>query len=258
MKLIPGTLRAGGARFSSTHWSLVVEAGDGQSQGAERALADLCRHYWPPIYTFVRRRGHPACEAQDLTQAFFLHVLEKRLYARADPTRGRFRTFLLAALKHFLADAHAQEQALKRGGDREFLPLSEELFAAEAASFLAPESVDGTMLADDADQFFEARWAAALVGRALETLQNAYAADGRANLFGTLRPFLGGGDAPPPDHQELAARLGLPVNTLRTHIHRLRERYRNTLRGEVTDTVAGEGEVQDELRHLLRVLIHRT
>ena len=125
-------------------------------------------------------------------------------------------------------------------------------------AFLAPEACDGTTPADDADQFFEARWAAALVGRALETLQNAYVADGSGNLFSTLRPFLGGGDALPPDHQELAAHLGLPVNTLRTHIHRLRERYRATLRAEVADTVAGAGEVQDELRHLLRVLINQT
>ncbi len=120
-----------------------MEAGDVHNQVAERALADLCRRYWPPIYTFVRRRGHRAGEAQDLTQAFFVHVLEKRLYTRADRARGRFRTFLLATLKHFLADAHAQEQALKRGGGCEFLPLSEELFAAESAAFIAPETAGG-------------------------------------------------------------------------------------------------------------------
>ncbi len=255
MKLIPGTLQEGGARFSSTHWSLVVEAADVQSQVAEGALADLCRRYWPPIYTFVRRRGHRACEAQDLTQAFFVHVLEKRLYARADPARGRFRTFLLAALKHFLADAQAREQALKRGGGCEFLPLSEELLAAESASFIAPEMPLAAARTDGADRLFEARWAAALLGRALETLESAYTAEDRGTLFRALRPFLGGADAPPPDHRELATRLGLPVNTLRTHIHRLRGGYRAALRAEVADTVAAENEVQDELRHLLRVLM---
>ncbi len=255
VKLIPGTLQGGGAQFTSTHWSLVVAATDARSQVAERALADLCRHYWPPIYTFVRRRGHQACEAQDLTQAFFVHVLEKRLYGRADPARGRFRTFLLATLKHFLADAHAQEQALKRGGGREFLALSEKVFAAESEAFLVSDGADGTLPSDAADRLFEARWAAALLGRALETLRSAYDAEGRENLFRVLRPFLGGGNTPPPDHQELAARLGLPINTLRTHIHRLRERYRTALRAEVADTVVAESDVQDELRHLLRVMI---
>lgn len=234
-----------------------MEAGDVHNQVAERALADLCRRYWPPIYTFVRRRGHRAGEAQDLTQAFFVHVLEKRLYTRADRARGRFRTFLLATLKHFLADAHAQEQALKRGGGCEFLPLSEELFAAESAAFIAPETAGGKNGADGADRLFEARWAAAILARTLETLRNAYATEGREALFNTLRPFLGGGGVPPPDHQELAVHLGLPVNTLRTHIHRLRERYRAALHAEVADTVAAESEVQDELRHLLRVLIEQ-
>ena len=134
---MPGTLQAGGALFASTHWSMVVEAGDAHSQVAEQAPADLCRCYWPPVYTFVRRRGHPAADAQDLTQAFFAFVLEKRVYTRADPDRGRFRTFLLTALKHFLADARARTQALKRGDDDEFLPLSEELLATEAAAFIA-------------------------------------------------------------------------------------------------------------------------
>ncbi len=241
--------------FASTHWSLVVEAGDAPSQAAERALADLCHHYWPPVYTFVRRRGHPASDAQDLTQAFFVHVLEKRVYARADPSRGRFRSFLLAALKHFLADAHARTQTRKRGSDYEFLPLSEEVLAAEPAAFIACDTADAVGDRDPEDRHFEERWAAALVGRALASLRDAYAGEGREALFDALRPFLGGGASPVPNQDELAARLALPVNTLRTHVHRLRERYRATLRAEVAHTVATAGEVREELRHLMRVLV---
>ena len=237
---MPGTLQAGGALFASTHWSVVVEAGDARSQVAGQALADLCRSYWPPVYTFVRRRGHPAADAQDLTQAFFAFVLEKRVYARADPNRGRFRTFLLAALKHFLADAHAQTQALKRGGGDEFLPLSEELLATESAAFIAPESSCGTPAPGGEDGLFEERWAAALVGRALEALAAAYAAEGRAALFASLRPFLGGGAAPVPDQEALAARLSLPVNTLRTHIYRLRQKIeRDPTKAQLLITEAG-------------------
>ena len=252
---MPGTLQVGGALFASTHWSVVVEAGDARSQIAEQALADLCRSYWPPVYTFVRRRGHPAADAQDLTQAFFAFVLEKRVYARADPNRGRFRTFLLATLKHFLADAHAQTQALKRGGGDEFVTLDEELLATESAVFIAPGTSHGTPALGNEDRLFEERWAAALVGRALEVLATAYEAEDREALFASLRPFLGGGAAPVPDQETLAVRLSLPINTLRTHIHRLRARYRAALRAEVAHTVTSEAEVPEELRHLYRVLI---
>ncbi len=232
----------------------MVEAGDARSHVAERALADLCRSYWPPVYTFVRRRGHPACDAQDLTQAFFAHVLQKRIYTRANPDRGRFRTFLLAALKHFLADAHVQAQALKRGGGYEFLPLSEELLATESVAFIAQEISHGALAPGSEDRLFEERWATALVSRALEALAAAYASEGREGLFTSLRPFLGGTAAPVPNQEALAAELSLSINTLRTHIHRLRERYRAVLRAEVGHTVASAGEVSGELRHLHRVL----
>jgi RNA polymerase sigma-70 factor (ECF subfamily) len=232
-----------------------VEAGDASSQSAERALADLCRSYWPPVYTFVRRRGHPASDAQDLTQAFFAHLLEKRVYAQADPSRGRFRSFLLTALKNFLVDTHARAQTGKRGGSYEFLPLNEAVLAAESAAFVARETQSGVGRPDREDRLFEERWAAALVSRSLESLRDEYVTENRETLFDALRPFLGGGAAPVPNQDELATRLGLPVNTLRTHIHRLRERYRSTLRAEVAHTVATEGEVREELRHLMRVLV---
>lgn len=253
---LPGTLQTGGAPFAPTHWTVVFlsarsGAADETQAGAEDALAALCRVYWPPLYTFVRRRGYPAADAQDLTQDFFLHLLETRALAKVDPSRGRFRTFLLAALKNFLATAHERSRTLKRGGTHEFLPLEGALAEAEAAA--AQDDRDGGTAGGEEDQQFEERWAAALVGRALERLRAELAAEGKDRLYEELQVFVTGA-GPLPDQAATATRLGLPFPTLRTHIRRLRERYRKVLRAEVARTVATPEEIDGELRHLCEVL----
>lgn len=254
MRAVPGTLQAGGAAFASTHWSLVQRCGEDGSRdvpGRSRtALEALCRAYWPPLYAFVRRRGHAAAEAQDLVQGFFAHLLASRAYERADPARGKFRTFLLGALKNFLANAHDHDRALKRGGDRSFVPLEENFVEAEAA-VLATEDGAGPGGPDDV---FEQRWAAALLTHAWATLRAEADAGGRGELLDALRPYVAGGTAPPPPQEEMAALLGMPHATFRTHVRRLRERFRQALRAEVARTLPAGGDVDEELRHLRRAL----
>ncbi len=236
--------------FAPTHWTVVflsAKNGSDAQSGSDDALASLCRTYWPPLYTFVRRRGYGPADAQDLTQDFFIHLLETDALARVDPKRGRFRTFLLAALKNFLANAHERRSALKRGGAFEFLPLDSVLAETEAAVQSEGES------AGEEDRQFEERWARALVARALLQLRAAMAAEGKERLYDELQVFVTGAGAL-PDQSDTAARLGVPFATLRTHIRRLRERYRDILRAEVARTVATPAEVDDELRHLCTVL----
>lgn len=223
---------------------------------AERALADLCRAYWPPLYSFVRRRGYSPADAQDLTQGFFAYLLEHKAHARADPDKGKFRTFLLGSLKNFLANAYDREQTLKRGGGNQVLALDEELVEAEAhalAQSSAPRAGSGVGELSE-DRLFESRWAATLVKRAHEALRDGLGAEGKAALFDALEPFIIGGAAPLPDQEEVAARLEMPPATLRTHIHRLRGRYRELLRAEVARTVSAPAEIDEELRYLYRVL----
>lgn len=254
MNQLPGTLANGGVAFAPTHWTMVLlSAQNGATADAtdpNEALASLCRTYWPPLYTFVRRRGYGPADAQDLTQDFFIHLLETGALAKADRTRGRFRTFLLAALKNFLANAHERQTAQKRGGGCEFLPLDNVLAETEATVQLEAQSQP---IAGQEDRQFEERWAAALVRQALEQLRAGMAAEGKERLYDELQVFVTGA-GPLPDQAATAARLGLPFATLRTHIHRLRERYRDVLRAEVARTVATPAEVDDELRHLCEVL----
>lgn len=212
---------------------------------ASAALEELCRAYWPPIYTFVRRRGYSPADAQDLVQSFFLYLLESGAYTRADPARGRFRTFLLGALKNFLANAHDHDHALKRGGAGVFVPLDEHLAEAEAA-------IGGDRAGDphEAERLFEQRWAAALVMRAWVSLRAAAAAEGKGHLLDALRPYVAGGSAPALRQEEIAVNLDLPLATVRTHVYRLRTRFRNALRSEVARTVPAPEDIEEELRYL--------
>ena len=214
------------------------------------ALETLCRDYWPPLYAFVRRRGYPPPEAQDLVQGFFVHLLESRAYARADPARGKFRTFLLAALKNFLSNARDHAHALKRGGGCSVVPLDEHFAAAEAA--VLADAVPGGL---DADAVFEQRWAAAILTHAWETLRAEAEAAGRGELLDALRPYVAGGATAPPTQEEMAARLDLSPGTLRTRVHRLRERYRAALRAEVARTLPAGDDVGEELRRLRQALV---
>jgi RNA polymerase sigma factor (sigma-70 family) len=236
--------------FPSTHWSVVLAAGRSEAEPeiAGTALAQLCQIYWAPLYSFVRSRGYTVHDAQDLTQSFFAYLLEHKVYARADRQKGKFRSFLLASVKNFLADAADRERTLKRGGAHDFLPLHEEQ-VEEAESLFQTHS--GT---SNEDRLFDRSWAEALIAAGLERLAADYKGEGKEQLFNELRIFVAGGADPPPSYAELADRLGIAESTLRSHVTRLRARYREALRTEVRRTVDTETQVDEELRELLHVL----
>jgi len=248
------TLAGDGCRqrdlFPSTHWSVVLAAGESQAEPeiAHAALAELCQTYWAPLYSFVRSRGYSVHDAQDLTQSFFAYLIERKIYARVDRRKGRFRSFLLASLKNFLADASDRERTLKRGGGQNFLPLHEEQ-VEEAESLF---QTHGALSSED--QIFDRSWAEALVTAGLERLSADYKDESKETLFNELRIFLTSGAEPLPAYAELAVRLGMTESTLRSHVTRLRARYREALRAEVRRTVGTEAEVGEELGQLLRVL----
>ena len=228
----------------------MLAAGRSQAepQTVEAALAELCQVYWSPLYGFVRSRGHTVHDAQDLTQSFFGYLLEHKVFARANRQKGRFRSFLLASLKNFLADAADRERTLKRGGAQIFLPLHEEQ-AQEAESLFQTHSG-----MSKGDRLFDRSWAEALVTAALERLSEDYKREAKEQLFSELRMFIAGGAEPPPTYAELTDRLGITESTLRSHVTRLRARYREALRTEVRRTVDSEKQVDQELRELLHVL----
>jgi RNA polymerase sigma factor (sigma-70 family) len=236
--------------FPSTHWSVVVAASKSQAepQTAQAALAELCQTYWAPLYSFVRSRGHSVHDAQDLTQSFFAYLIERKIYARVDRQKGRFRSFLLVSLKNFLADASDRERTLKRGGGQDFLPLHEEQIKEAESLFQNHRG------ASSEDGLFDRSWAEALVTAGLERLSADYRSEGKEKLFNELRIFVAGCAGPPPGYGELTVRLGITESTLRSHVTRLRARYREVLRAEVRQTVETEAEVDEELHELLRVL----
>lgn len=250
--------------FNTTHWSVVLVAGDSSDHAsAHSALTQLCQTYWVPLYGMVRRRGHSMHDAEDLTQGFFAHLIQSRAYARVDQQKGKFRAFLLAALRNFLADARDHAQARKRGGDYRFLPLDEVRVSVAETMFqtchdtaFAAAAVAGSTATSE-DQQFERQWAQTLVNTALERLAEEYREDGRAALFDELAVFVKGSSQALPSYEALAGRLGISAVTLRSHVTRLRERYRELLRAEVRRTVDRPDAVDEELRELLRVLTKR-
>lgn len=250
---LPGTIHGQSDPFAPTQWSVILAAGRSQAnpEVAQAALAQLCQTYWAPLYTFVRSRGSSPHDAQDLTQSFFAYLIEHKIYTRADRQKGKFRSFLLASLKNFLSDSRDREQALKRGGGREFLPLNEEQ-AEEAESLFQTHGSSEEENAEDL--IFERSWAEMLVNAGLDRLEADYRTEGKSKLFEKLKVFLTVGAAPLPTYDELAARLKIPASTLRSQVTRLRAQYREALRAEVRRTVATEPEVDGELRELLRVL----
>jgi DNA-directed RNA polymerase specialized sigma24 family protein len=235
--------------FASTRWSLVLEAGElGRSSAHSLdALSELCRIYWRPLYLFLRSQGQSQDDAQDLTQGFFVDLIQTRAYARADKEKGRFRSFLLGALKHFVADARDRERAQKRGGGVLPLPLDErtvgEIDALASRSMRSPEEI------------YDREWAASLVRQTMSRLESETTITGKADLFGYLKPFLATPDETAIPYEEIARRSQRLVTTLRSDVARLRARYRTILREEVRGTVASDGDVDDELRHLCRVLV---
>ena len=245
MKGTPGTLQEGGASFASTHWSIVAQSAQTDVPEAANALAQLCETYWAPIYSFIRRRGYAPSDAEDLTQSFFAYFLRTKAYSRTDRLHGKFRSFLLASVKNFLADNWDREQAIRRGGGYRFVSLDQ----GTAESFYdvasAPDST--------AEHLFELRWAKSLTAGALDSLRQELHAEGKARLFEQLKNFLTGGNVL-PSYDEASAQTGLPRATVKTHVHRLRQRYREIVRREVARTVSSPHEIDEELRYLCNIL----
>ncbi len=236
---------AGARWFQTTHWSVVLSAKDDSPSRAASSLEALCRAYWPPLYAFIRREGYAEADAQDLTQAFFTHLLERDFLGQLQDRRGKFRSFLLTFLKHFLADQRDRAAALKRGGGRVFVSLEE--FAGEHEHELA---VATTLTPEEA---FERRWAQTVMDRALDQLRREYVQDGRLDLFEALTDFQPGSHGP-ETYAEVGERLGLSEGGVKTAVHRLRKRHREILREQIAGTVSSAGELDEEIRNLIRVL----
>lgn len=230
--------------FVTTHWSVVLAAA-GDSARAEGALASLCQTYWYPLYVYVRRRGYSPHDAQDLTQEFFARLLERQSLGRADPSRGRFRSFMLSSLNHFLSKEWEKAQTQKRGGGRQVVSLD----------FAAGERRYDLELADHAtpDKAFDKQWALALLDQVLERLDHEYQEDGKGDLFAALKRSLAGTRESQP-YAELATQLGVNESTVKVAVHRLRKRYRELLNLEIANTVNSPGEAEAELRQLLQAL----
>jgi len=231
--------------FAATRWTVVLSAARSDTTHARDALAQLCQMYWYPLYAYVRRRGYSPPDAEDLTQQFFSRVLEERLIAAADKQKGRFRSFLLTRLSHFLADEWDRLKAQKRGGGQRLVPI--EGGAAETRYQL--ELVDDR----SPDRLFEYRWAMTLLERVFDRLRHEFEAGGKTTLFNELKECLVQARAAAP-YAELSERLEMSEGALRVAVHRMRQRYRDLLRAEIAETVSGPDEVEEELRYLFRTL----
>ena len=238
-------MQPGHGRFATTQWTLVRAAAErGSAEGAE-ALARLCSIYWYPIFAFVRRRGYPVDDAQDLTQAFFARIIEKDDLGAADRDRGRFRTFLLTACQHFLLNERDRALALKRGGG--YVPISIDIAAAE-------ERYQHSLAHDETpERLYHRQWCLALLATVLDSLRDEYVAAGNEALFDRLRGVLTF-DGVAETHASAAADLGMTPAAVKVAVHRLRRRYRDALRQRVADTVDSEEAIDDEMRDLLSTL----
>jgi RNA polymerase sigma-70 factor (ECF subfamily) len=234
---LPGAAR----EFTTTHWSVVLTAGEGVFPQAAQALEKLCRIYWFPLYAHARRQGHRAHDAQDLVQGFFARLLRGNFLENVGPQKGRFRSFLLASLNHFISDEWDKARAQKRGGGQTFISLddsnAEQLYLAE------PDS------AAPAETIFDQRWALTLLAQALARLREEFAAAGKAREFDHLKIFL---SMPVGDggYDTVAAALEMPVTTVGVKVHRLRQRYGELIRAEVANTVASPSDIEEEMAHL--------
>jgi RNA polymerase sigma-70 factor (ECF subfamily) len=236
---------SGPREFTTTHWSLVVatRSGEASRSRARQALEALCRAYWYPLYAFARYRGYSPDDAQDLTQSFFARIIETGGFAAADPERGRFRSYLLGAMKHFLANEWHRARARKRGGGVTFLEW--DALDPEARYALEPAQ------SADPDAGFDREWAQETTARAMAKLHAESEARGRGELFEALRGSLTGEE---PDRSETAARLGMTEGAVKVAVHRLRRRYRELLRAEIAETVADPADIDAEMRHLVAAL----
>jgi RNA polymerase sigma factor (sigma-70 family) len=238
----------GEASFHTTRWTIVMRAAQSQAQGGQLALAELCQLYWYPLYIFARRRGHSPEDAKDLTQGFFLHVVEHRALTGVDRLKGKFRSFLLASFQNHLSDAGDRARRLKRGGDKEFVRLdaedAEERYRLEPVEFLTPEKI------------FDARWAMTVLEEALKQLRQEYATAAKTSTFEALKTYLDPNNSKAaPSYDEVANRLQITTGAVKTLIHRLRRRYTALLREEVARTVSDPAEIDEEIHALCEALI---
>lgn len=233
-----------GGEFLTTRWSVVLSAGHAGSEAGRASLEVLCSSYWYPLYTYVRRRGHDADEARDLTQGFFTRLFEKQDIQDADPERGRFRAFLLTALKHYLANEWDREQAQKRGGGRVHVSIdmegADERFGIRARREESPE------------RSFERAWALALLERVLDALRKDYEARGKSETFAALKGFLTTEGT--ESQAAIAERLGTTEGAVKVAVHRLRGRYREAIRDEIASTLANPADIDAELATLFEAL----
>ena len=244
LSAIGGNAHHGPVAFTTTHWSVVLGA-QGESPAAHEALEKLCRTYWRPIYSFVRRQGIGPEEAEDLTQGFFALMLERRDLSTVRKEKGRLRSYLLASVKNFVADERRRAMAIKRGKGERLIPL-EELSGDERTEMEPADPVT-------AEVIYERRWASTVLAHALNRLQDEYAGTRNAALFDSLTQLLP--DEPgAPSRAEIAAQFGMTENAVTQAFHRFRQRYQKLLRQEIAHTVATPGDVDDELRHLIAVL----
>jgi RNA polymerase sigma-70 factor (ECF subfamily) len=232
------------SRFNTTRWTLVLAVREGQSPDAQAALATLCETYWYPVYAFIRRTGHNGEDARDLTQAFFTRVLEKDYFGQARQERGRFRSFLLSSVRHFLSNQRDWDQAQKRGGGQTHLSLEfddgERTYQIEPVDPHTPE------------RLYERRWALASIESALARLKKKYEDGKKGELFARLRPYLTGDE--PQSYAELAKSVGVSEGSLRVAVHRMRQQFAATLREIIADTVESRDDVDEELRELMKAV----
>lgn len=239
------SLAPGAGQFARTHWSVVLAAGRSESTHAQAALEQLCANYWHPIYFFVRRQGHGPADAQDLTQEFFARLLARNDLAAVDRSKGRFRSFLLASLKHFLANEWDKAKAQKRGGGQ--VPLSIDASTAESSYTFEPvESITP-------DKLYERRWALALLQKVMSQLKTEYAHEEKAEVFDALKCTLTD-EGRAAGYAQIAHRLGSSEGAIKVAVHRLRRRYRELLRAEIAHTVSAAEEIEEEIRALFSAL----
>ncbi len=241
---VGSSARNGAVAFTTTHWSVVLEA-QGQSPAAQEALEKLCRTYWRPVYSFIRPEGTGPEQAEDLTQSFFALLLERRNFDAVRKEKGRLRSYLLTSLKHFLVSEHRRATTVKRGKGQQPVPL-EELAAIGRAGIEPADHLS-------ADRIYERRWALTLMEQVLRRLKDEYCTAGNAALFDSLKQLLPD-ELGAPSRAEIALQLGMTDNALRQAFHRFRQRYQLLLREEIGHTVAVASDVEDELRHLINVL----
>jgi len=236
---------AGRAAFATTHWSVVVDAGQSDSPKASQAMAQLCQNYWYPLYAYVRRKGYQAPDAQDLTQEFFARLLARNYVTGADRGRGKFRSYLIGTLEHFLAKEWRRAHAQKRGGGRAVFSMdevdAENRYLLEPAHELTPAKI------------FDRRWATTLLEQAMMRLGEECRTEHKAELFEKVKPLLSG-DSAEVSYAEMARSLNMSEGAFKVAVHRLRQRYGELVRAEIAQTVADPIEVEQELQELLTVL----